>query len=63
MIYLQEEGVSYSDNSHLFDVPFIIKEELHSTITYKRGNLHKLVEKFVQYPMIEYHVNFEKEVI
>ena len=52
-----EEEISYSDNSHIFGIPFVIKEELQASIEIRREDLREWVEKTVDLP-IEFHMDY-----
>ncbi len=56
-----EEQVSYTDNSHIMGVPFIVREELHGYARMPRRDIRAFVEATSRQG-VDFHVVYVPEV-
>ncbi len=50
--------VSYSDNSHIFGIPIVIKEELDAFMSIKREDLRSWIGRVGFLQGIEFHFSY-----
>ena len=55
--------IACSDNSHIFGIPFAIREELHTSIVIDRKDIREWIDRveFLEDAGIEFHFEYRRE--
>ncbi len=59
MVIIEEERVSFSDNSHLAGIPFIIHLEEHAFVEVTRDKMYDYLQRLAFLPL-EFHIDYRR---